>query len=53
VDTIESRRLYYDVPPAWDQAINKRILDTFKLSLEFIVVKAVPPADPVVSAKLQ
>jgi ABC-type nitrate/sulfonate/bicarbonate transport system substrate-binding protein len=52
-DAIKSGRLRYDVQPAWDPATNKRIWDTFKLGVEYKAVKAMPPAEAVISAQPQ
>ena len=52
-EAIKSKRLYYDVQPAWDPAINKQIWDVFKLGVEFKAISAMPSADAVISAKPQ
>ena len=52
-EAIKSKRLYYDVQPAWDPAINKRIWDVFKLGVDFKAISAMPAPDAVMSAKPQ
>jgi ABC-type nitrate/sulfonate/bicarbonate transport system substrate-binding protein len=52
-DAINSGRLYYDVLPAWEPAVNKRIWDTFRLGVEYKAIKALPPGDSVISARPQ
>jgi ABC-type nitrate/sulfonate/bicarbonate transport system substrate-binding protein len=52
-DAVKSGRLHYDVRPAWDPATNKQIWDAFKLGVEFNTIKAMPPAESVISAKPQ
>jgi ABC-type nitrate/sulfonate/bicarbonate transport system substrate-binding protein len=50
-DAIRNKRLYLDVQAAWDPAINKRIWDAFKLGVDYKVLKAMPPADAVISQR--
>jgi ABC-type nitrate/sulfonate/bicarbonate transport system substrate-binding protein len=52
-EAIKSKRLYYDVQPAWDPDTNKRIWDIFKLGVEFKAISTMPPADAVISSKPQ
>lgn len=50
-DAVKAQRLYFDVQPAWDPAINKRIWEAFKLGVEYKVLKTLPPDDSVISVR--
>lgn len=47
---VNAKRLYFDVRPAWEPAINKRIWEAFELGLQYKVLKEIPPANSVMSA---
>jgi ABC-type nitrate/sulfonate/bicarbonate transport system substrate-binding protein len=48
-DAVKNRRLDFDVQPAWDAAINKRIWEAFKLGVDYKVLKTLPSGDAVLS----
>lgn len=50
-DAVNAQRLYFDIQPAWDPAINKRIWETFKLGVDYKVLNTMPAADAVISTQ--